>query len=117
MNKLVIFFLVIYVRVFIINQNCFADSWEKTRGTYAGKTLSMEIDLDGFIFIGTDQGVYKSIDQGNSWEKIGLDSLCVTRLAFNDSFLFAGTNKGLYYRDSERGKWYKINSSLLETYV
>ena len=61
-----------------------------------------------YIFVGTDEGIYRSQNQGNDWIAKNLIDKVVYSLLYKDDkdhknlFLFAGTDKGLY-RSSDHG--------------
>jgi hypothetical protein len=63
---------------------------------------AIAIDKSGFIYVGSKTGVYRSTNQGISWNSLGSNGLrdkTVLSLAINiDGSLFAGTWAGGVYR-------------------
>lgn len=67
------------------------------------------------IFAGTDNGVYRSTNNGIDWEEIGLQkdsdnpaivyALAVTYSNSNPAYIFAGTNKGIYRAEYTSDGW------------
>jgi photosystem II stability/assembly factor-like uncharacterized protein len=61
--------------------------------------ISPHFAEDQTLYAGTEeQGLYRSVDGGQSWQKTGLPATCVNTLAVSpqDGTLFAATNSGLY---------------------
>lgn len=71
---------------------------------------------DSFLLAGIgNNGVYKSIDHGNTWafSTNGMTSLDVLSLGRQDSFLFAGTSNGGVFRSVDDGlTWAPFNTGL-----
>lgn len=54
--------------------------WQQIDGLYGNSVVSMAVDSEDHLYASTDLAVYKSIDQGNHWEKIlneGAFSICI----------------------------------------
>jgi ligand-binding sensor domain-containing protein len=54
---------------------------------------------DGTLFLGTTRGVYMSENDGVDWEpyRLGMPSVPITRLVFDEGFLYAATyGRGLW---------------------
>ncbi|MBD2066019.1 putative baseplate assembly protein [Leptolyngbya sp. FACHB-671] len=60
-----------------------------------------------YIFVGTDEGIYRSHNQGNDWIARNLTNNVVYSLLYKKSYLFAGTDKGLY-RSSDHGESWNL---------
>ena len=75
--------------------------------------FSPSFEQDGNIFIGTNKGIYKSIDKGKSWRQstngIGRKLVPTIKISPNfksDETLFVGTSKGELFVSHEAGeKW------------
>lgn len=73
------------------------NSWFQTNGPFGATVGSIVIDSSGNLFAGTDGGVYRSTDDGNSWMIIGLADITATSLAVDKSgniFAAQGINTG-----------------------
>ena len=66
-------------------------SWElSSNGIPNGYSVNTIIEKDGSLFVGTvSKGIYKSYDNGLSWEHCGLDSLSVGFLCVSNSRILA----------------------------
>lgn len=66
-----------------------------------------------FLFIGTDNGVYRSSDQGQNWYARGLETVSVRTLiaiAVSNSFsLYAGTEQGIF-RSRDHGNTWELKN-------
>jgi len=55
------------------------------------------------LFIGTDEGIYFTDDNGTSWQNVLADSVVTTLMKDLRDFLYAGTNKGTFLRSIDNG--------------
>jgi photosystem II stability/assembly factor-like uncharacterized protein len=62
--------------------------WEQTNGPYGGPIKSMFL-FNGRLFLGTNNGLYSSSDNGSSWE--------LNNLAFSVSMSFSSSSNGNIY--------------------
>ncbi len=80
-----------------------SNHWEELTSLEAEEIHSMAENSAGHLFAGTDQGVFRSIDNGEIWEKIseGLpDNKKIYSLAIDSNgFIYAGTKIGMYRSD------------------
>lgn len=58
-----------------------------------------------YIFVGTDEGIYRSQNQGNDWRTRNLSDKVVYSLLYRKSYLFAGTDQGLYRSSNHGESW------------
>lgn len=70
--------------------------------------MSSQYATDQTLFIGTDKGVYKSDDGGESWINVGLSEYQIMSLAISPSFqgdkiIFAGTLGNGIFMSTEGG--------------
>jgi ligand-binding sensor domain-containing protein len=73
--------------------------WLKTNGPTGGSVSSLAINSSGHIFAGTVGGVFRSVNNGDSWTQVntGLISTIVLTLAINSNgYIFAGTWGGVF---------------------
>ena len=87
------------------------------------------LPADGFLFAGTDYGMYRSSNLGVSWDSIntGFDpiNMMFARLATNGTTIYAGTHTdptggihgGLYRSTDAGGHWVKILGFGGETWI
>ncbi|MDP1621871.1 MAG: T9SS type A sorting domain-containing protein [Bacteroidales bacterium] len=60
-----------------------------------------------------DAGVFRSFNEGQTWESCGLTSQTITCLIHQGDYIFAGTQTGGVYRSSDNGNtWVAKNSGL-----
>jgi len=66
------------------------------------------------IFVGVNDGVYRGVNNGESWEITGLDSVFVPEIAVNSAgHLFAITNKIGVFRSTDNGEtWSQLTKDL-----
>lgn len=69
------------------------------------------------IFAGTNDGVFLSTNDGNSWIKTGVSKTFVNSLAINENITVAGTTDGIFLSTNEGVKWTQKNSQLTELFV
>jgi len=61
------------------------------------------------IIAATTDGLYVSKDNGDTWQKIGLEGLDVRSIAINDNIILAGVlNNGIYYSSDYGASWEKV---------
>lgn len=69
------------------------------------------------ILVGTDNGVWHSTDDGDTWtgDTLGMESKSVISLANIDSLIYAGATGGGVYRTTDLGKgWTSVSSGLTD---
>ncbi|MHB8581590.1 MAG: T9SS type A sorting domain-containing protein [Ignavibacteriaceae bacterium] len=93
-------------------------SWKQTLNGY--EVLSIAIDSIGNIFSGTNSGVWKSLDDGNSWTQIS--SLTITGIVFsvsigNNNEVFLGTSNGVFKSTDNGTTFSSINNGLSNTSI
>jgi photosystem II stability/assembly factor-like uncharacterized protein len=94
------------------------DFWEPVNGPLAGQVLALTVDRNDVILAGTNIGVARSVDDGDSWEA-DLPGRAVFAFAINDAgHIFAGTIGRGVYRSTDQGEtWSEVNNGLTNTLV
>lgn len=79
-------------------------------------TLAAARLLTNYIFVGTDEGIYRSIDQGKNWQSQNLKQRTIHALYhLQDSDILAGTDTGVFGSEDDGENW--DEGSLLERRV
>ncbi len=83
--------------------------WKQTSGPGGGSGLTLVINSNGHLFVGTDGGgVFGSTDNGSNWIGVntGLMNTDLLCLAINSSgHLFAGTWGGVFRSTDNGANW------------
>ena len=110
MNNLAIMFLVFFFTGLATAQ---IDFWKQTNGPNAGEVYCFSKDSLGFVFAGSDNGLYRSSDQGQTWRKLDLIASYVQSLAINQNgYLIAGSLTGVNISTDHGNTWSPINNGL-----
>ncbi len=98
---------------------CFAEvngqaiSWSKVKGPYAGAIQLLSVDPSGYVFAAaSNSGIYRSTDEGGSWQPTGLNLEYGVSTLISDSVddIYAGNISQGLYETSDRGKsWQKMS--------
>ena len=98
--------IIIFSIIILIYSMCFSqDYWESIYCT-ENTIFCVTINSLGYLFAGTQDGVFRSIDYGESWEIVGLDNIVNYSMLINqNNDIFAGTG-GYYniYRSLDNGE-------------
>lgn len=70
--------------------------------------------IDGnSIYAATERGIYLSIDNGNSWNELGLNTFDIRALAKKNNRIFAGSwGGGMFYSDNNGVNWTNSSAGL-----
>ena len=99
------------------------DKIATTRGIEV-RSIVLDEGLYKGIYLGTTQGVYKSMDRGNSWRSAGLQELDISGLAVRGTnprskpVIYATTIEGGIYKTRNLGlSWMPSNNGLSDTEI
>ena len=84
------------------------------------RIFSLAINTRGYIFAGTIGGIYRSIDDGDSWTlfKTGLPNSHIKFLTFNASeYIFAGSKDGIFRSKNDGNSWMRFNTGLTDSAI
>jgi photosystem II stability/assembly factor-like uncharacterized protein len=71
-------------------------SWNEIDCILTDKNVMEILAIDNNLYVGTDNGVYFSYDNGNSWIQYGLADVAIEELAVNSTHLFAASSSGIW---------------------
>jgi len=114
-------FLAVLIAFFAITATAQTNFWQQTNGPFGGTIYAFAIDSSsGHIFAGTGgAGVFRSIDNGDTWCQTGLTNTTVRAVAINShGHIFAGTNGSGVFHSADNGEtWRAINTGLTNANV
>lgn len=95
--------------VFLSCGSLFAEAWNKLNGPSGGSFYFVEKINNTLFTAAFGSGIYKSTDNGNSWEYCGLDRKIVFALQHIGDTLYAATRSSEVYQSTDNGNtWKKI---------
>lgn len=76
--------------------------------------MALAVDKEGVVYAGTEDGVFRSADDGATWElrDKGLDEPIVTALAIEGEDVYAGTDAGVFISENKGATWRGANTGL-----
>lgn len=95
------------------------DLWQKTAGPNDGSFVrTLLTSKTGTVYAGTSKGVHRTMEDGTSWQLIGLSNKVIYSLAEDDEGnIYAGSNDGNIYKSTNQGiLWqpaYNTNGNIL----
>ena len=113
--------LMIWMTILLFSSNHLPAQWIQTNGPKGGEVKCLA-SIDSILFAGTDDGVYRSVDNGASWNPTGLENIVYSLTVKSDNEsnmnLFAGTFNGGVFLSADNGdNWNQRNFGLLNHYV
>ncbi len=95
-----------------------AGTWE-IAGLTGKRTYDLKVDGNGNLFAATDQGVWKTTNNGNTWTQLFYPGFTVTSLSLDlNDLMFAGTNGKGVYKSTDGGiTWNLSNTGLLGLHI
>jgi photosystem II stability/assembly factor-like uncharacterized protein len=101
----------------VIVSSDYGSTWKSSTGLINAQGRVFTIK-DSIILLGTNNGVYISLDSCNSWKlsNTGLYNHFVHALVTKDNKIFAGTNaSGVFVSNDNASNWSPTNNSLLSS--
>lgn len=95
--------------------------WEKTGGQITGTVQSMAVNENDYVFAGvTGQGIYRSKDDGSSWEQVnnGLPTSATMTAIVVDSknnIYASELNEGIFLSTDQGNNWVKKSKGTLDS--
>jgi hypothetical protein len=112
MKKLTI---LLFVFVLFGNVSFSQDQWYRTNGPTGGPIHSVYEKSSTKIFIGTNSGVYKSVNSGSLFTPIGLYDNQIIKITGLNNMLFALDGNYLLFRSSDEGvTWNDITTTNMD---
>jgi len=112
MNGKKVIIILFCISIFTV---CFSQDYWESIFEYEESIHCVEINSIGFIYAGTQNGIYRSVDNGNNWENMGLENISVYCLTINSNDdIFAGTG-GFYniYNSIDLGQtWIPLHENI-----
>lgn len=89
-------------------------AWLPGSGPFLVSPNALVVADDGAIYLGTDNGVYKSADKGGMWVKAsqGLNKITRNLVITRDGVLFAGTFDGVFKSADKGASWITSGTGL-----
>jgi len=89
--------------------------WEQIPPPFGGNITSFTVNENNYYFVGVkDKGIFRSFNQGYSWQPIGLFNTTITALNIKNNILFAGSeNYGIFSSSDNGESWQLLNSNLI----
>jgi photosystem II stability/assembly factor-like uncharacterized protein len=114
-------FLMLLTGIISFSTNQLMAQWLQTNGPRGGEAFCLS-SIDTLLFAGTEDGVYRSGDDGANWEQAGpktiVRALSVESAGASGFHLFAGTfNDGVYLSTDPGDTWAQVNFGLLNRSV
>lgn len=92
-----------------------ANDWDNiSREMRNARSVLIDPDDTKVIYLGTDKGLFKTQDAGESWRNLFLSKPKNISINFlflspdNKNFLYAATESGLFYSEDKGGKWNRV---------
>ncbi|MCW3083192.1 MAG: hypothetical protein JWP12_558 [Bacteroidetes bacterium] len=110
--------LSIAIILLLAASNIATAQWQ-TNGPYGGRIYS-SVTAAGKIFIGTDNGVFSSIDNGTTWvaANTGMERIPIVALTTDGTNLFAGAEAdGVFFSSNGGATWLARNTGLSNLFI
>lgn len=82
--------------------------WEAVKGHLPGEPISIEVDLNGRLYIGSTRGLFSSSDQGRHWQKEeAIGTVPVNDMTVGPDGILVAVENAVWSKPTESG-WEKI---------
>ncbi|MBV6405938.1 MAG: hypothetical protein GFGODING_02723 [Flavobacteriales bacterium] len=95
--------------------HAYAD-WTQMNNGLVGSAYALA-SMGDVLFAGTNAGVYRSLDNGDSWSLSGMDDTLFYALHATDTALFAGGDHGVFMSTDTGNTWASLNNGFLNGQV
>ncbi len=109
------------------------DTWETVTPSGFSGTVNKVASFGDYVYVGTSQGVYKSVDRGDNWTQMntGLTNLNVTAIAIgwvldqetfeyigdSNTDVYVATSGGIFKSTLGGNTWSAVNNGLAQTNI
>ncbi|MFA5834679.1 MAG: T9SS type A sorting domain-containing protein [Bacteroidota bacterium] len=83
--------------------------WVKTNGYGVGGNITFFYISGTTLFAGTDDGIYRSTDNGTQWSAVNTGLTNIQTLYVSGVYIFAGTSGGAFISTNNGSSWTAIN--------
>jgi hypothetical protein len=90
-----------------------SDDGSAMRTDLVGRRISVLRHVNGHVFAGSDDGVYRSSDGGRAWRRVGVEDREVLEVAVSSDpkLMYAGTRPAALFRTTNGGEsWSEVES-------
>ncbi len=112
-HKILLIFALILLMSKHVNSN-----WRKVEEVVGSSCI---LSFENIILVGSDNGIYRSFDNGSNWSHDPIDKQypTITDLCKNENYIFAGTYNGVYTSTDTGKNWISLGPpvSILSVYA
>ncbi len=101
------YFLIILILILSYSFCYSQDYWESIYSSGAS-IHCLAINSIGYLFACTNNGIYRSINNGANWEQTSFDECCATIISHSDT-LYAGNHLGIFISIDNGVNWEQTN--------
>ena len=107
--------------IILFNINCNSKAfWQHKNSLFSGwEIYSVAFDSNNNVYVGSNRGLFKSTNEGNSWSKInnGITDTVIHSITITpNQKIFVATNKhGIFLSSNGGVNWIKVNEGLKDT--
>lgn len=95
-----------------------ASSWMEIGNFFnIGGILSFNINEEGHLFVGLTDGIYRSVDEGENWDLLGLEGIRVSGIEFGAGGVIYAATQGEGVFQYSNGNWEAMNDGLTADWI